>query len=180
MLDLQAIRSRAAASRADAANVANPANWLIEPGPETRAEVANPANPANDPVGSPCVSQLAKLANIPEGAARPYALTLADGDRAHANPWGDREVTAFQERTWKLQRLGFPEQDAEDLAERLALRDVDGLDMRACVECRNLSGRRGGFRCGQPAVAGLIGDRAVGTDLAVMLQRCPGFAEVMP
>jgi hypothetical protein len=172
MLDLQAIRSRAA-SRCEASNVANPANWLIEGNQEACARAANPAN---DPEADASVSQLAKLASIPTSSdARPHALTAADGDLAHAVPWGDREVTAFLDRTWKLQRLGFVEQDADDLAERLALRDVGGDERAACIECRNLSGRRGGFRCGKPSAAGLHGDRTVGTDLATLLQRCPGF-----
>ena len=107
-----------------------------------------------------------------------YRLTAGDADRAHARPWSDAMVLRFQARHDRLVRHGFGNDDATDLAERLALRDGDADDRRMCAgECRHLSGRVGAFRCGNSSPAGLVGDRSIGTDLAVMLQRCGGFAK---
>ena len=114
-------------------------------------------------------------ASTAEGAAGPYSLSLAEGDRAHASAWDDAAIARFQARAGRLAALGFDGADAEDIAEALVLRDAERDDRAACVECRSLAGFRGsGFRCGRPAAAGLHG-RDVGEALAVRLQRCPAF-----
>lgn len=39
-----------------------------------------------------------------------------------------------------LMRRGFSATDADDVAERLHLRDVEGDDRRSCIECGRLAG----------------------------------------
>ena len=76
----------------------------------------------------------------------------------------------FTARHARLLRAGYMNTDAEDLAERLTLRDRDADDRRLCIECKHY--RPG--RCGNRERAGLrLPD--VGRDLAATLQRCAGF-----
>lgn len=101
-------------------------------------------------------------------ATRPYKLTAAQGDAAHAEPWDDGAITRFKARAADIQRRGFGEQDADDLAELLHLRDASGDHRHLCVECKHLAGTlTTGLRCraGHP----------VGQDLATLLQRCVSF-----
>jgi hypothetical protein len=145
------------------------------------------ANPANRAPGSEvelnkgqACEALLTPANGCE-SARPYALTIEQGNRAHARPWGDRTIAVFQTRAGRLAGLGFGDQDASDLAEMLTLRDAERDDRAACIECRHLGGFRGaGFRCAWPAAAGLHGRGEAGEAWVTKLQRCPGFAEVAP
>lgn len=68
----------------------------------------------------------------------------------------------------RLARWGWPPDEIEALAGRLARRDADD-DRRLCAECRHyLPGR-----CGNHRLAGLQAE--VGRDLAATPQRCPGF-----
>ena len=116
-------------------------------------------------------------ASSAEGAAGPYSLSSAEGDRAHASAWDDAAIARFQARAARFVRLGFSAVDADDLAERLALRDADaGDDRRACLECRALSGHGGSLWCGRAVAACLHGRGELGPDLATRLQRCPAFA----
>ena len=95
---------------------------------------------------------------------RAYRLSAAEADRCHAEPWDDATIARFVARLGLLMRRGFNATDADDLAERLHLRDVQGDDRACCVECRHY--RPG--RCGNPMAAGLLSPD-VGRDLAVML-----------
>lgn len=103
---------------------------------------------------------------------RPYRLAPAELDMAHADAWDDATIARFQARDGLLRRLGFVEQDAEDLALRLHLRDVHADHRHLCLECANY--RPG--RCLHHEKAALQSD-AIGSDLATTLQDCPGFAE---
>lgn len=105
----------------------------------------------------------------PEPHARPYRLSPAAADAAHAQPWGHAAIVHFVARVSMLMRSGFDAADADDLAERLHLRDVQADDRSCCIECKHY--RPG--RCGNSQAAGLQSS-AVGRDLAAMLQRCPG------
>lgn len=108
------------------------------------------------------------------GAARPYRLTPAEGDAAHAQPWDDATIARFVARVGLMMRRGFDATDADDLAERLHLRDVQGDDRVGCMECQHY--RPG--RCANHRRAGLnVAD--VGRDLATLLQRCPGFRAML-
>jgi hypothetical protein len=107
--------------------------------------------------------------------ARPFRLAAADADVAHAEPWDDPAILRYRARAHRFRRLGFGEQDADDLAERLHLRDVCADERRSCSECRALTvSSRSGWRCGNHLRAGLLTPE-LGRDLVSMLQRCPGF-----
>lgn len=81
-------------------------------------------------------------------------------------PWGDREISRFTFRTALFKRRGLLESEAELLADRLALRDMERDDRRVCLECKHV---RPQLRC--------IHSHAVLTDV---LQRCPDFAFEAP
>ena len=124
--------------------------------------------------GQPVAAQAdedARPAYMPPAQDRPYRLSKADADVAHAEPWDDGAIGRFQARTARLQRLRFTVQDAEDLAERLHLRDVHADHRHLCLECRHY--RPG--RCGNQSAAVLL-TAEVGGDLATMFQDCAGFA----
>lgn len=104
--------------------------------------------------------------------ARPYRLALAQCDAAHVEAWDDGAIARFQARVVRLVRLGFDSDNADDLAERLHLRDVEGDYRTLCVECSHY--RPG--RCGNHRAAGLQA-ADVGRDLASTMQHCEGFKE---
>lgn len=105
---------------------------------------------------------------------RPYKLTRAEADAAHAEPWDDATCARFVARVSMFLRRGLNAADADDLAERLHLRDVQGDDRHLCLECRHLAGRSGAWRCGNARAAGV--GVALPEALAALPQRCPGFA----
>ena len=125
--------------------------------------------------GASCAAFTPKPA--PEAAGRAYALTKAQGDVAHAEAWDDAACALFVVRTARIQRRGFSEPDATDLAEQLHLRDVRADYRHACLECKHLAGAvSAGWRCGNHKAAGLNAAQ-VAADLVVMHQYCPGFAD---
>lgn len=101
---------------------------------------------------------------------RRFRLSKADADRCHEGGWNDAEIATFTARHVRLLAHGLTDGDANDLAERLTLRDRDRDDdeRRLCVECAHY---RGG-RCRQSARSG-VGPE-VGA-LALVLQNCPAF-----
>lgn len=105
---------------------------------------------------------------------RPYKLTPAEADAAHAEPWNDAACARFVARVSLILRRGINATDADDLAERLHLRDVHADHRHLCVECRHYRPHR----CGNHRAAGLTA-ADVGRDLATMFQHCPGFSEVL-
>lgn len=121
-----------------------------------------PAHAAN------CEAFNAKTCEPAQGGT--YSLTKAGADAAHSEPWDDAAISRSQGRVQRLMRLGLIEQDAESMAERLHLRDLDGDERRSCVECAHY--RPG--RCGNHHGAGLRAPE-VGRDWAARLQRCMGF-----
>ena len=108
------------------------------------------------------------------GQERPHKLTLEQLHAAHAEPWSGAVIARFQARTAAIQRHGYGEQDAEDLAERLHLRDVQADDRVLCLECSHC--RPG--RCGNHSAAGLMVSE-LARAATVMFQNCPGFGEVL-
>lgn len=101
---------------------------------------------------------------VSEAAEKPEALDLA------AVTWTDGDIARFLDRRARLLRWGWPEPEAEKLADRLVRRDREHDERVSCTDCRH---HRPG-RCGNHRRAGLnVAD--VGRDLAAMLQRCPGF-----
>lgn len=149
---------------------------------------ANPANPANTPKE---ISQLATLA-----VSRPSAEVPARGERSQvesvtraqcavdpglgADRWcwpnsgamNTAELNAFVARRDRLLRWGYGESEADDLAERLTLRDRQEDDRRMCLECSNL-GDMG--RCIAASTGRLVGaDRRL-EPVRTILQRCEAF-----
>lgn len=101
---------------------------------------------------------------------RPYKLTPAEADAAHAGPWDDATIARFVARVGLFIRRGLDATDADELAERLVLRDMRSDDRVCCAECAHY--RPG--RCGNHRRAGLH-SAEVGRDFAAMVQRCQGF-----
>lgn len=107
-------------------------------------------------------------------AKRPYRLPAAEADRCHAGAWDDGEIGRFVARVSLFLRRGVGAEDADDLAECLVLRDRDGDDRRACVECRNLAGHVStGLRCKAARAAGVAPELPAA--LVMQQQRCPAF-----
>lgn len=111
--------------------------------------------------------------------AKPELLALLRGEtnaaKAHdgdAIGWTDADIARFRVRRARLMRWGWPEAEAEMLADRLVQRDREHDERVSCTDCRHY--RPG--HCGNQRRAGLNA-ADVGRDLAATLQRCPGFAE---
>jgi hypothetical protein len=118
--------------------------------------------------GAACPAFIGKM---PTAAAdRPNRLTSDVADRCHAPRWDDAEIAAFTARTERFALLGLA--DADDLSERLTLRDRYGDDGRLCLECIRL-GDTG--RCLAAATGRIPGaDRRLEPQQTV-LQRCGAF-----
>lgn len=56
------------------------------------------------------------------------------------DPWDDAALARFQARVAAFRRRGFTEQDADGLAERLHLLDVQAEGRALCLTCRYLAG----------------------------------------
>lgn len=145
MIDLQAIRTRAAARMA-------------------ASQIPTPANVANRLIEALAISHLAGLAGVAACAAGTTTLDLA------AVAWTDADIARFFDRRTRLLRWGWAEAEAEALAERLVRRDREADPRVMCSECSHY--RPG--RCGSHRQAGLQTPE-LGHDLAALLQRCPAF-----
>lgn len=110
--------------------------------------------------------------------SRPDKLAQADADAAHAEPWNDAACARFAARVVLFLRRGIDATDADDIAERLHLRDVQVDDRRLCVECVRLAGRAGAWRCSNHRAAGV--GRELPAVLVTTMQRCTGFAGTTP
>ena len=121
---------------------------------------------AVSPEGGACDFQAASML-ASEPAEKPEALDVA------AVAWTDIDIARFLDRRARLLRWGWPEPDAEKLADRLVRRDREADPRVSCTDCRHY--RPG--RCGNHRRAGLQAPD-VGRDLAATLQQCPGFETV--
>ena len=119
-------------------------------------KVADPERGACDFPAAPTLES--KLAGKPE------VVDLS------AVAWTDGDIAWFLDRRARLLRWGWPESDAEKLAERLVKRDREADPRVSCTDCRHY--RPG--RCDNHRRAGL-NVAEMGRDLAAMLQRCAGF-----
>jgi hypothetical protein len=94
--------------------------------------------------------------------------------------WGDREFARFEFRVGLFKRRGLSTGDAEALADRLARRDYQLDDRRACIECEHIQ-RNGGCFIGwqQRKAREERGTKAEfhmpTTVMPTVLQRCPHF-----
>ena len=74
----------------------------------------------------------------------------------------------------QFNRRGLPDTQADTLTDVLVIRDREQDERRTCLECSHCSGSTPlAWRCGNHRAAGV--GRELGCDIAVMLQRCPGF-----
>jgi len=108
---------------------------------------------------------------MPMAAAdRPHRLTADEANRCHAPCWDDAEIAAFLTRVERFTLRGRA--DADDLAERLTLRDRQHDDRRLCLECAALADNG---RCLVAACDRLPGASRRLEPVPTILQRCPGF-----
>jgi hypothetical protein len=115
---------------------------------------------------------VAALQAPPERQSANPLLTVDQSDECHTPHWSDAELHAFSQRRTRLLRWGCGESEADDLAERMTLRDRQGDDRRMCLECSNL-GDTG--RCIAAASGRIAGaDRRV-EPVRNILQRCEAF-----
>lgn len=106
--------------------------------------------------------------------SRPYRLSQAQADAAHAKPWGEAVIARFVARVALFLRRGISATNADDLAERLHLCDLQDEGRHLCLECVHLAGRTPTeWRCGNARVADV--GRDLPAALVVLPQRCPGF-----
>lgn len=104
-----------------------------------------------------------------------------------AGTWTERDIARFQARVPMFMRRGVTEARAEQIAERLVLRDRERDDRRMCIECaglqrplRPMDGRPTPCpRCG-PAARGLIKGPRLVEPVIDLLQRCPHFSFAKP
>lgn len=101
---------------------------------------------------------------VGEQAEKSVAIDLS------AVAWTDGDIARFFDRRARLMRWGWPEAEAEKLAERLVRRDREADPRVICADCQNY--RPG--RCGSHKRAGLLAPD-VGRELAATLQHCPSF-----
>jgi hypothetical protein len=88
------------------------------------------------------------------------------------------EIDLFTARLARFTDRGVTLDDAERLADRLALRDREHDDRAVCLECTHL--HRAG-RCGNWQRAGIAihaWDAQLATEFVHLLQRCDGFKGV--
>ncbi|HEX7687925.1 MAG TPA: hypothetical protein VF453_09470 [Burkholderiaceae bacterium] len=117
----------------------------------------------------PELVRLLQASNSP-AFERPHALPPHELDRAHADAWGEEAIVRFVDRVGALRGAGLGEQDAEDLAERLHLRDLDGADQSVCVvDCKHYSVGL----CRNHREASISHELGA---FATTPQRCPGIA----
>ena len=107
-----------------------------------------------------------------DATARLYRLTREQGDRCHAPCWDDAEIAIFSARVRVLMRRGIGTDDADDLAERLTLRDREGDDQRICIECSQLSDKG---RCIAAATGRLAGADTRLEPVQTILHGCDAF-----
>lgn len=109
---------------------------------------------------------MALAANDPSPATEPQ-----DFDRwcwPHGEAMSRREIEVFMKRDSQFQRRGMSAEEAEKLADKLVKRDRDDDDRRLCLECQNLTGRPGAWRCGQ---------QREGADWVALPKRCDSFGD---
>src|SRR5574337_1514264 len=107
---------------------------------------------------------------------RPQKLTPAELDLAHAEPWPEATCARVVARVSRFLRLGFNGADADDLAERQHLLDVQAEGRTLCVTCTHLAGHAtAGWRCRQHRDAGVAAELPAA--LVTLPQRCAAFRE---
>jgi hypothetical protein len=136
---------------------------------------------ANDPaqgVGLVADTAVAMLVASQTPVSRTAAVMLAT-DRwcwPHSSAMTGREIDIMVERIDLFNQRGLSEQEADLLADKLVVRDREADERRLCMECANLTGGIGAWRCAQRQRAKL-GEAGLPAELVVQLQRCDGFTD---
>jgi len=149
-----------------------------------KARLTDPMREAVRAHRAELVAALKPEGPLPATAAAAPPMTLAtklahrlmgeQADRCHSPSWSEAEIATFTTRVLVFMRRGIDSEDADDLAERLVVRDREGDDRALCLECRHHSGRATAqWRCNAARDAGL--PRELAADLATLLQRCPSY-----
>jgi hypothetical protein len=131
-----------------------------------------PFQKSNSEVGAP--PKLVIVRGNPAPAtepAPPHVFNLPDSVRALLGV-DDGEITRMVGYATQARRHGLNVDDAEEIADRLTLRDRQHDDRRMCIECRclELSGRCAAARAGQ-----LAGVDRRHEPVKTALMRCAGF-----
>lgn len=171
------------------ANAANPANTRADAGDPGLRTAANgcESQPAPAPIREDsqafaepetrtitCDSQDSQVS---QGCAAAFDAAAGIDPAAFAAAlaavvWTDADIGRFLGVQGRLLRWGWPEPEAEALAERIVRAQREGDDRRACVECSHL---RAGRRCGNPRAD--FGPELPRDLVALVPKRCAGFAE---
>jgi hypothetical protein len=126
------------------------------------------------PRASPACPQVPDARKLNTGAVSPVSpfVPVATGQEVVSVPLQAEslEMAAFKARTERFQMLGRT--DAQELAQRLALRDREEDDRRLCLECTWL-GEAG--RCIAAANGRIPGSTRRLEPVQVILQRCEAF-----
>lgn len=97
------------------------------------------------------------------------------------NALSDREIGRMEFRVGLFRRRGWSLDRAERFADRLAARDQEKDDRRACIECANLQrGHEGAMPCFQASQGRLYGASRRLEPVVDVLQRCPRFEWARP
>ena len=92
-------------------------------------------------------------------------------------PWTDKEINRFQLRCELFERRGLTPDDAEHIADRLALRDQERDERRMCIECTQLQQDGGCFA----AKRGLMSNATRSLHpVKTILMRCEHFEWLKP
>lgn len=115
--------------------------------------------------GATCAAR--SPASTAKADSRPYKLTKAAADAAHAATWDAAAIARFLAREARLVRLAFDADDAADLAEAAHLRDVSADSRVCCWQCGHLRH----WHCRQHQRAGLSAPE-ISRELAALPQHC--------
>ena len=99
-------------------------------------------------------------------------MTREQANRAHWPAWDGDEIDRTGGRVHLFLRRGIGANDADDLAERLSLRDREGDDQRIRIECSQLSDKG---RCLAAATGRLAGADARLEPVQAILHGCDAF-----
>jgi hypothetical protein len=148
-------------------------------------EKRDSANDAKNTVNTTPAASLDRLRAASQALDAVIAASgmVADPDRwsyPHGDAKNGEEIDAFLIRQSLFVQQGLAMKQAECLADRLVIRAREYDDRTVCLECVHLQ-RTG--RCGNWQRAGLAtrsSDAQLGGDFVILLQRCDGFAGVLP
>ena len=117
--------------------------------------------PANDPAAPEVLKVLRAPDVVVSGKSQPAPVPEIPPAVRLLCGLDDREIAQMVQRINVARRAGFSLDDAEQIADRLLMRDRTGLDMAACIECKRFTGRR------------CVAQQPVGAPHE--LRRCPAF-----